>query len=539
MNTHYASIWEQIADQCGDQNAVIQGPRLLSWEAFENRSARLASVMQQAGLKPDSKVATYLYNCPELLEARFAALKQCYVPVNVNYRYVADEVLYILDNSDSEAVFFHSSLAHIVEAVRPHAPNVRLWIEVKNSDDHLDGALLYEDCLGSAEPAQRINRSPDGIQLIYTGGTTGLPKGVMIRIGNAVASGLGLAANIGIPLATPENAVKLAVQLSREGNLPRSLVPCPLIHGTGLQLGANPYLTVGGCIIFPTSQRFDAAEVWQEVDRLGATHMTIVGEPMARPLLKALLEQPDVSASSLAYLASSGAMFSRETKEALVQRLPKLTIFDLMSSTEGSLGKSFYSKDSTPETSRFILNPAARVFDDDDHEIEPGSEQVGHLAVSGAIPLGYYKDPEKTARTFRLINGTVWSFPGDYASVDTSGQIKLLGRGSSVINTGGEKVFVEEVEEAIKRVMGVDDCLVFGLAHQQFGQQVTALVSPRSFAGKNAMKDRLLKVMAAYKVPKLFFYTDAVPRGPNGKADYSAARRMAEENMNPNQMETL
>ena len=525
---HYASIWEEIADRNGAHEAVVQGSQVLTWADFESRSARLAGVMQQAGLGPGSKVATYLFNCPELLETRFAALKQRCVPLNVNYRYRAEEAWYILDNSDSEAVVFHSSLGAQVQAIQQRLPRVRLWIEVDDGPGHVTDALAYEACLADAAPAARQERSADDIQLIYTGGTTGMPKGVMIRIGNAVPAGLGLAASVGLPATAPQQIVERAVQLAHEERLPRSLVPCPLIHGTGLQLGANPFLTLGGCVILPASRRFDPAEVWADIDRTAATHLTLVGEPMARPLLKALLEGEGIRAASLAWIASSGAMFSQETKRALVDRLPALTIFDLMSSTEGSLAKSFFDRASSPETSTFVLNPGAKVFDDNEQEVAPGSGRVGRIAVTGAIPLGYYKDPAKTASTFRVIGGATWSFPGDHATVDADGRIHLLGRGSSIINTGGEKVFAEEVEEAIKRLPGVDDCLVIGLADARLGQQVTALVSPRSAGAQADLGQALRDTMASYKVPRAFVFVDAVPRGPNGKPDHAAARSAAE-----------
>jgi acyl-CoA synthetase (AMP-forming)/AMP-acid ligase II len=524
---HYATIWEGIADRCPIAPAVIEGSQILDWGTFEARSARLAGVMQDAGLQAESKVATYLFNCPELLESRFAALKQRCVPLNVNYRYLAEEVFYVLDNSDAQALIFHRSLAAHVRPIQDRLPKVRLWIEVNDHGEAQAAALDYEACIAQATPASRQRRSADDIQLIYTGGTTGKPKGVMIRIGNAVPAGLGLAASVGLPLVTPDAAIQTATQLIQGGLQARSMVPCPLIHGTGLQLGANPFLTLGGCVVLAPSRRFDPVEVWSEIERHQVTHLTLVGEPMARPLAGALRQGETAQGESLRYIASSGAMLSQETKQDLVNKLPNLTIFDLMSSTEGSLGKSFYTRSTRPETSTFVLNPSARVFDDNDIEIEPGSTRIGRIAVTGAIPLGYYKDPEKTAATFRSINGSIWSFPGDYARVDASGAIHLLGRGSSVINSGGEKVFAEEVEEAVKRVPGVNDCLVIGIPDERLGQQVCALVSPKSAPNPPHIREVLRGMLAAYKLPRTFVLVDDMPRGPNGKADYVEAKRLA------------
>jgi len=511
----------------GDADAIVQGERRLCWRDYEARAARLAGAFAGAGLQPGSKVATFLYNCPELLEARFAALKQRAVPVNVNYRYVDSELAYILDNSDSEAVVYHASLAGRIDSVRARLPGVRLWVEVADEGPGLAGALRYEDVLAGATPAPRIRRAEDDIQIIYTGGTTGSPKGVMIAIGNAVRSGLVLATQLGMPAAAFEEAADVAARLAGEGASARNLVACPLMHGTGVQLGANPTMTLGGCTVLMPSRKFDAAEVWSTAAREGATIITLVGDAMAKPLLRALSGQDAQSLRSLRYISSSGAMFSRETKAGLVESLPALTIFDLMSSTEGSLGKSIHTAATGSSTSSFVLNPLARVFDAQDREILPGSPEAGRIAVTGMIPLGYYKDAAKTAQTFREIEGRRWSFPGDFATVAADGSITLLGRGSSVINTGGEKVFAEEVEEAIKRHPMVDDCLVVGIPDERFGECVTALVATLAPVAQQDLIDAARPYLASFKLPRRIVFTRMVPRGANGKADYAEARRLA------------
>ncbi len=527
MQAHYASIWESIADRMGDADAIVQGSHRLSWRDYEARAARLAGAFAAASLQPGSKVATFLFNGPELLEARFAALKQRAVPVNVNYRYVDGELAYILDNSDSEAVVYHASLGERIGRVRPRLPKVRLWIEVADAGPGLAGALRYEDVLAQATPAPRISRAEDDIQIIYTGGTTGSPKGVMIAIGNAVRSGLVLASQLGMPAATFEEAADVAVRLAGEGASARNLVACPLMHGTGVQLGANPTMTLGGCTLLMPSRRFDAAEVWNTVAGGKASIITLVGDAMARPLLRALPGPGAQALQSLRYISSSGAMFSREVKAGLVEHLPALTIFDLMSSTEGSLGKSIHTAATGTSTSSFVLNPLARVFDEQDREIPPGAPGAGRIAVTGMIPLGYYKDAEKTAQTFREIRGQRWSFPGDFATVAADGSITLLGRGSSVINTGGEKVFAEEVEEAVKRHPLVDDCLVIGMPDEQWGQCVTAVVSTLGPVAQADLIDSARAHLAPFKLPRRIVFTPQVPRGANGKADYAEARRLA------------
>ena len=538
VEDHFASLWERIADVVPDADAVVQGEVRRSWGELEARAARLAGALAAAGLAAGSKVALFLYNGPAYIEASFAALKVRAVPVNVNYRYLDDELHYLLDNADAEAVVFHTSLGDRVAAVRDRLPLVRTWLAV--DDGPPEGRQVgpvgqpYEEALSGAEPAPRILRSEDDLTLLYTGGTTGMPKGVMGKVGNGVRAGLaGLGPLIGMPAATSTTAVAAAARLHAEGQQLGSVVPCPLMHGTGMGIGCTPTLSLGGKIVLLEGRGFDPREVWSLVERERATGITVVGDVFARPMLRALEAMEEEGAApdltSLRLIASAGAMFSTEVKEALCERIPSVVIADLMAASEGAMGQSTHRRGSSTTTGRFSVGPMTKVFDDEDREVAPGSGAVGRVAVAGGIPLGYYKDPEKTAATFREVGGTRYSFPGDWATVEQDGTITLLGRGSQVVNTGGEKVFAEEVEEVVKTHPSVDDCLVVGLPDETFGSRVVAVVALGAPVPGEELIAHTKASLASFKAPKQVVVVDRVPRAANGKADYKAARALAEE----------
>ena len=540
VEDHFASLWERIADAIPDADAIVQGEVRRSWGELEARAARLAGALTAAGLAPGSKVALFLYNGPEYIEASFAALKVRAVPVNVNYRYLDDELHYLLDNADAEAVVFHTSLGDRVAAVRDRLPLVRVWLAVDDGppEGGRDGSagvgLPYEEALSAAEPATRIERSEDDLTLLYTGGTTGMPKGVMGKVGNGVRAGLaGLGPLVGMQAATSATAVGAAARLHADGQQLGSVVPCPLMHGTGMGIGCTPTMSLGGKVVLLEGRGFDPREVWSLVERERATGITVVGDVFARPMLRAL-EAMEAQGSapeltSLRLIASAGAMFSTEVKDALCERIPSVVIADLMAASEGAMGQSVHRRGSASTTGRFSVGPMTKVFDEDDREVEPGSGAVGRVAVAGGIPLGYYKDPDKTAATFREVAGTRYSFPGDWATVEHDGTITLLGRGSQVVNTGGEKVFAEEVEEVVKTHLAVDDCLVVGLPDETFGNRVVAVVALASSVAGEELIAHTKAHLASFKAPKQVVVVDRVPRAANGKADYKAALRLAEQ----------
>ena len=538
VEDHFASLWERIADAIPGADAIVQGDVRRSWGDLEGRAARLAGALTAAGLGVGSKVALFLYNGPEYIEAFFAALKVRAVPVNVNYRYLDEELHYLLENADAEAVVFHTSLGDRIAAVRDRLPLVRVWLAVDDGPPERgrDGSVgqPYEEALAAAEPAPRIERSEDDLTLLYTGGTTGMPKGVMGKVGNGVRAGLaGLGPLIGMPAATSATAVGAAARLHAEGRQLGSVVPCPLMHGTGMGIGCTPTMSLGGKVVLLEERGFDPREVWSLAERERATGITVVGDVFARPMLRALeameAEGRAPELSSLRLLASAGAMFSTEVKDGLCERIPSVVIADLMAASEGAMGQSVHRRGSSSTTGRFSVGPMTKVFDEDDREVEPGSGAVGRVAVAGSIPLGYYKDPDKTAATFREVAGTRYSFPGDWATVEQDGTITLLGRGSQVVNTGGEKVFAEEVEEVVKTHLAVDDCLVVGLPDETFGNRVVAVVALGAAVAGDELIAHTKAHLASFKAPKQVVVVDRVPRAANGKADYRAARRLAEE----------
>ena len=533
MEMHFATVWEAITDQMGDHPAVSHGPLTRTWSEYDDRSARIAAAYDAAGLAADSKIGLFMYNSNEYNEAQFAAFKMRGVPININYRYIDEELRYLLDNSDSEALVFHSSLGDRVARIVDQLPNLKLLIEVDDGDTgQVDRAVALEDIVSGHAPLPRMTRREDDIYMLYTGGTTGMPKGVMYAIGGhthgLASSGLPL---LGAPVPeTAQDVVDAAV--ASNGSIVS--IPCaPLMHGTGLWLGSFIPHLVGGHVITLTNRSLDAHEVLRTIEAHKANAVTIVGDSFAKPLIRALDEgKPDggsYDTSSIGFFSSSGVMWTTEVKQQMIDRMEQVMLIDAMGSTEGSMGTKITMKGVETETGKFEQSPTTKVFTDDDREVTPGSEEVGMVAAGGNVPLGYFKDEEKSARTFRVIDGVRYSFPGDLAQVAADGSLILLGRGSQVINTGGEKVFPEEVEEAVKRVEGIVDCLVVGVDDDKFGQAVTAVAScsPGTEVSEEAVIASVKTDLARFKAPKSVVFVADVPRAPNGKADYGTARQFA------------
>ncbi|CAB5028213.1 unannotated protein [freshwater metagenome] len=536
MEKQFATIWESIADSIGDSPAVTQGTVTRTWSEYEQRASRLASALVDAGLQPQSKVGLYLYNSNEYLEAQFATFKFRGVPVNVNYRYLDEELLYLLENSDAEALFFHSSLGDRVARVVDRLPKLKLLVEVSDDGEHhVVTAVPYNTLLADYDPMPRITRDEDDIYMLYTGGTTGMPKGVMYQMGS-LAEGFvnGGLAFIGM---TPPSDISQLGNTVRDahanGIRPITIPGCPIMHGTGMWIGAMMPQSGGAHVITLQKRSFDAHEMFQVVQEKKATLAVVVGDSFVKPMIRALDEAiakgTPYDASSLKMIASSGVMWTSEVKEALLDRIEHVVLLDAMGSSEGSMGTSISMKGVPPKTAKFAVAPTTKVFTDDDREVQPGSGEIGKVAAGGAVPIGYYKDPEKSSKTFRTINGVRYSFPGDMATVEADGSLTLLGRGSQVINSGGEKIFPEEVEEAVKRVEGVLDCLVVGIDDEKFGQAVTAVasLSPGAKVEEAAIIANVKTQLAGYKAPKRVVFVAQIPRAPNGKADYKTARDMA------------
>ena len=527
---NYADVWERVAAAVPDRPAQIQGQRVLSWAQFDRRANALAKALLDAGLGRQAKVAAYLYNCPEYLETYYAAFKAGLVPVNTNYRYVADELIYLFDNADAEAVVFHAAFAATVEHIRPLLPKVKAWICVAQPGAPAPAFAADYEHLADHEVGHTVapwGRSKDDLLILYTGGTTGMPKGVMWAqddLFNVLGAGGNLLLDIP-PLADADEAGVRAAATSPVLNI----AAAPLMHGTA-QFTALMSLTNGGTVACLPSTHFNAIEFWNEAERLKAGSAAIVGMAFAQPLLEALDAEPGRwDLSSLVRLGSSGTMWSMENKHGLLRHLPQVGIFDSLGSSEAvGMAASASANGAEAETAKFMLGLNAQVFTEDRRPVTPGSGERGLLAVSGFLPVGYYKDLEKTARTFWEVDGRRWSVPGDFATVEADGTLKLLGRGSQVINTGGEKVFPEEVEEAIKHCPGVRDAAVVGVPDPRFGERICAVVE--AMAGAEPTLPEIAAAvrehLAGYKVPRELVLSP-VGRAPNGKLDYKTLRALA------------
>ena len=523
---NYAEIWERIADKFPDAQAQVQGDRRINWAQFDRRADGLASTLLAAGLGHQDKVALYLYNSPEYLEGVFASFKAGLVPVNTNYRYIDDELVYLWDDADALAVVFHGAFSEIIERIRSRVSRVRLWLWVDDGSGPCPSwATPYEDAAAAADGrvVGPVARSGDDILMIYTGGTTGMPKGVMWRQDDL----LRVTSATGIPmlLQDPDDVGgydALLEQLAAPG-LP-GVPACPLMHGTGW-FTAHMYLVQAGSVVSLVDRKFNVIELLDTIEREGVGALTIVGDAFAKPIVAALDAEPGRwDLSSLLLVSSSGVMWSEPVKEAMLRHHPGMLLVDAFSSSEAiGLGQSVSAAGAEAATARFSLGENAKVISEDGRIVEPGSGEKGRVAVRGYTPIGYYKDPEKSAATFVTIEGARYSMPGDWATVEADGSINLLGRGSVCINTAGEKVFPEEVEEALKEHPAVYDAVVVGVPDEKFGEAITAIVEPVPgvTAVESDLIDHVRTRLAAYKAPKRVLTVDSIGRAPNAKVDYA------------------
>lgn len=531
---NFAELWERVAQRFPDAPAQVQGGRRHTWAEFDRRADGLARHLLDGGAQHQDKVALYLYNAPEYMEGAFAAFKAGLVPVNTNYRYLDDELAYLWDNADAIAVVFHGCFTERVDAVRGRLPRVRHWLWVDDgSGPRPDWAKSYEDAVET--PTERVvapwGRSGDDILMIYTGGTTGMPKGVMWRqddlIRAVVATGNPLL------LEDPDEIGLDAPIESLQGPGVPGLPACPLMHGTGW-FTANLYLTSGGSLVLLENRHLDVEELLDAIEREKVGALTIVGDAFAKPILKVLdANEGRWDLSSLVLITSSGVMWSEASKQGLLRHNPGMLLIDSFSSSEAiGLGQSVSSAGAEERTAHFNLGAGAKVITDDGREVEPGSGERGRVAVPGHQPIGYYKDPEKTAATFIEFEGVRYSMPGDYATVEDDGTITLLGRGSVCINTGGEKVFPEEVEEALKTHPEVLDAVVVGVPDGKFGEAITAVVElDGDGPGESALVDHVKGHLAHYKAPRRVVAIDSIGRAPNGKVDYKRMKAYALEQL--------
>ncbi|MEQ8558834.1 MAG: acyl-CoA synthetase [Henriciella sp.] len=515
--------------------ALIHGDRVISWPEMTVRSNNVARALMKRGIEAGDKAGFYLRNQPEYMEALAACFKGRFTHVNVNYRYLDDELSYIFDNSDSAVVFFDREFRDHVERVRERLPKVKVWVEIGgDGTDTPDFAVAYEDLAseGDGTPLD-IERSDDDLIFLYTGGTTGMPKGVMWS--HRIWRESSLESMKKIYGFAPESMEQHLMLVDQMGKLSRQVPACPLMHGTGLFTAMGAMIGGGAIVTLENTKKFDPVELWDTVDRRGVTAMAIVGDAFAKPMLRTLEESPDkYDLSSVQTITSSGVMWSMEVKRGLIEHMPQVALMDSFGASEAvGFGMSVTTAEGVQQTAKFELGENCKVFTEDRKEVKPGSGEPGFIARGGAVPLGYYKDPEKTKSTFWEVDGVRYAVPGDWCTVEEDGTITLLGRGSNCINSAGEKIYPEEVEEALKGHQAVRDALVVGLPDEKWGQAVTAVVELND--GKSVDEDTLRAFvqtrLARYKAPKRILFKDSLGRAPNGKADYKSIKAYAEEQL--------
>lgn len=534
MALNIADLAEHAIDAVPDRVALICGDEELTYAQLEEKANRLAHYLIDHGVRKDDKVGLYCRNRTEIVIAMLGIIKAGAILVNVNFRYVEGELRYLFDNSDMVALVHERQYSDRVANVLPDTPNVKTVLVVEDGSD-LDyqryGGVEFETALAQASPKRDFgSRSADDIYLLYTGGTTGFPKGVMWRhedIYRVLFGGTDFAT--GEPLADEFDLSKQAV-----ANPPMVRYPIPpMIHGATQSATWMALFSGQTTVLTP---EFDADEVWRTIENRKVNLLFFTGDAMGRPLLDALLAHQKTPTpydlSSLFLLASTAALFSTSIKEKFLELLPDRIITDSIGSSEtGFGGTSIVAKgQSNTGGPRVTIDSNTAVLDEDGNEVEPGSGVRGIIAKRGHIPVGYYKDEKKTAETFRTINGVRYAIPGDYATVEADGSVTMLGRGSVSINSGGEKIYPEEVEAALKGHPDVFDALVVGVPDERFGQHVAAVVQPRAGA-RPALADLDAFVraeIAGYKVPRSLWLVDEVKRSPAGKPDYRWAKEQTE-----------
>ncbi|MEO1361790.1 MAG: acyl-CoA synthetase, partial [Pseudomonadota bacterium] len=472
----------------------------------------------------------YMRNQPEYVEGLAASFKARLTHVNVNYRYLDEELIYIIDNSDSTVVLYDIEFRNNVERVRARLPKVKIWVEVGGEMSAPDFAVDYETLAKSSDGTPlEIERSPDDLMFLYTGGTTGMPKGVMWSHQIWRDANLdGLRRIYGAAPETWEDHRAFVQEIGQHG---RQLPACPLMHGTGLFTALGAFLNGGAIVTLETKSKFLPEELWETVSRKGVTAMAIVGDAFAKPMLKVLNDAPGTyDLSSVNSITSSGVMWSMEVKRGLIEHIPQVALMDSFGASEAvGFGMSVTTAEGVVETARFEIGQHCKVFSEDGREIQPGAEEPGLIARGGSVPLGYYKDEKKSAETFRTINGVRYAIPGDWCTVAEDGTLTLLGRGSNCINSAGEKIYPEEVEEALKEHDSVRDALVVGVPDDKWGQSVTGVVelADGATADEDELRAFVRTRLAPYKAPKRVLFADDLKRAPNGKADYKRIRTLA------------
>jgi len=535
LSENWATLWEALADAQPDQTAVVIGADTLTWSELDDRAARLATVLSERGAGIGTRIAQLMYNCTEYLESSYAAFKLRATPVNVNYRYKAPEVAYICDNAGAEVLIFHGSLGPQVADAVADIPTLRVLLQVDDGSPLVEGAEWYHELVAAAAPAERIDRSGEDTLMLYTGGTTGNPKGVVWRhvdLFGALGFTAYVSAGVDVP-TTPEEVGRIAAELHAEGRSPVMLCAPPLMHGTALFLAIGAFV-MGGTVVLLGSRSFDANELWDLVQRHRVTQISLVGDAFARPL-NAALDEAEANGvihdlTSVTRIVSTGATLSADQKRAFQRRLPNAVIIDMIGASEGGPFATSMTMPGTepPETAVFTVPPNVVTIDPMTDQVLPrGSDVPGMLAATGPMPRGYWGDEAKTAETFRTIDGVRYTVPGDFATIAEDGTVTLLGRGSVCINSGGEKIYPEEVEVAARKHPNVIDANAVGVPHERFGEAVVLVCSVKEPTTEADVIATVKASIADYKAPRRVVFVPEVYRAPNGKADYRWARERA------------
>lgn len=541
MPFNLATVHDRIAKAIPDRTSLIFRNRKFSYGELNERTNRFANLLMDIGVRtpqdrqtlPGYKsgqdhVALYLQNGNEYLESMVGAMKARAAPINVNYRYVADELRYLLTNSETRFLVYHARYAPVVATILTDIPHQKALIQVADESNSplLDGAIDYEAGLMAASPqTPDCDPSPDDLYILYTGGTTGLPKGVLWRQADILASALGARRKDGEIMTDLEEFADRAKTIKVQTYLPTP----PFMHGTAQWISLSAWHNGHTIVIQDEVHRYNPDDLLRNIDRHQINIISLVGDAFANPFLTAL-NAGQYSTASLTHILNGGAGMSPSVKGALLDRLDSIKIVDTIGSSEaGPLARQTASSTSSPRT------PPARIGDsfvltaDKSRRLEAGSEELGWLAKTGHVPLGYLNDPEKTADTFPTIDGVRYSVPGDRVRLLHDGQLDFYGRDSSSINSGGEKIFAEEVEQALARHPSVADVLVSWRPSDRWGQEVVALVA--TAAGETIdpkqLTDHAGQYLARYKLPKAIIIVDKVQRHDNGKPDYVWAKSMA------------
>ncbi|HVC69512.1 MAG TPA: acyl-CoA synthetase [Acidimicrobiales bacterium] len=535
-------VHETVAATVADRECIVWRDRRFTYADITDRSRRLASFLYRHDFGVHAERSTlaghqsgqdhlglYLYNGNEYLEGMLGAYKARVAPFNVNYRYVEEELRYLLRDAKARGLIYHATFAPILERVLPELRDLELLIQVADESDEplLPGAVDYETALASAPPElPPVEPSPDDLYILYTGGTTGMPKGVLWRQHDIFRAAMG-----GRTYGTwelIESSEHLVSRVLPTDGVRVMSIP-PLMHGAA-QWASFYYMTMGATLVFPTNTRtMDAVDVWKTVEREHIIGLSVVGDAMARPLIEEL-ERGDYDTTGFLAFGSGGAMLSEGMKTRILAKLPNIVVSDVAGASETGAQMGTNSTSGSVSTGRFVPGPGATVVSEDlTREIKPGDQDLGWLAQKGSVPLGYLGDAEKTARTFPVIDAVRYSVPGDRARYLADGEIELLGRDSVTINSGGEKIFAEEVEQALICHPAVADVVVAGRPSERWGQEVVAIV--QLVDGASVTADELLAEagthVARYKLPKAFAFLPEIVRSPSGKADYRWAKERA------------